>query len=149
MKKLLSILILSFFVKFSFAQGTTQEEYNYITKGYKVQIESGLDMKKGYSLTDMGSWSLTSGNEKRVCEFKGLIRGNETSPSAVMMIYKRTDIPNGAVYYICIPSYDASSEIWKQTLDFINSTFKDNNHMTLTVMWALMKFGSKNSTIGG
>jgi len=28
--------------------GTTLEEYNYITKGYKVQIESGLDMKKGY-----------------------------------------------------------------------------------------------------
>lgn len=26
---------------------TTQEEYNYITKGYKIQLESGLDMKKG------------------------------------------------------------------------------------------------------
>lgn len=28
----------------------TQEEYNYLTKGLRVQEESGLDMKKGYEL---------------------------------------------------------------------------------------------------
>jgi hypothetical protein len=26
---------------------TTEEEYNYLTKGYAIQISSGLDMKKG------------------------------------------------------------------------------------------------------
>lgn len=28
---------------------TTLEEYNYMTKGFKIQMESGLDMKIGYS----------------------------------------------------------------------------------------------------
>jgi hypothetical protein len=31
-----------------YATPTTLEEYNYLTKGYKIQVESGLDMKKGY-----------------------------------------------------------------------------------------------------
>ena len=38
---------------------TTEEEYNYLTKGYKIQVESGLDMKKGYSLIDMGTYQLS------------------------------------------------------------------------------------------
>ncbi len=42
----------------SFSQSTTQEEYNYITKGYKIQVESGLDMKKGYILTELGNSGL-------------------------------------------------------------------------------------------
>ena len=29
---------------------TTEEEYNYMTKGYQMQESSGLDMKKGYAL---------------------------------------------------------------------------------------------------
>lgn len=29
---------------------TTEEEYNYLTKGLKIQEDSGLDMKKGYQL---------------------------------------------------------------------------------------------------
>ena len=51
---------------------TTEEEYNYITKGYKVQFESGLDMKKGYILKDMGEWNLKYDNISRGFAFKGL-----------------------------------------------------------------------------
>lgn len=29
---------------------TTEEEYNYMTKGYQIQMSGGLDMKKGYTL---------------------------------------------------------------------------------------------------
>ena len=32
---------------------TTEAEYNYLTKGYRVQMESGLDMTKGYTFQDM------------------------------------------------------------------------------------------------
>ncbi|WP_421799825.1 hypothetical protein [Haliscomenobacter sp.] len=49
MKFFLSLILIAF-CSISFAQGTTQEEYNYVTKGYKIQQESGLDMKKGYSI---------------------------------------------------------------------------------------------------
>jgi len=124
---------------------TTQEEYNYITKGYKVQVESGLDMKKGYTLTDLGDWGLNSGSENRTCLFKALVRQGQTKPCAIMMIYKRTDISNGANYYVCIPSSDASDEIWNQTLTFITTNFKDQNTMMQVVIWALMKLSAQQS----
>jgi len=130
----------------SFGQ-TTQEEYNYITKGYKVQIESGLDMKKGYSLKDLGDWGLTFGAEKRNVEFKGLYRTNETKPCAIMMIYKRTDISNGATYYICIPHPKSEESIWNSTLEFINTNTDEKNiSMSKTIIWALMKFASQEVT---
>jgi len=123
---------------------TTQEEYNYITKGYKVQIDSGLDMKKGYSFLDYGSSGLNSGSETRTCEFKGLVRQNQNKPCAIMMIYRRTDIPNGQVYYICIPSANSSDELWKQTLNVISTDIAGTRNIAMmqTVIWALMKFGS-------
>ncbi len=34
---------------------TTLEEYNYLTKGYSIQVESGLDMKKGYTIEKQGT----------------------------------------------------------------------------------------------
>lgn len=50
MKKTL-ILITLFLFAAGFAQikkgQTTLEEYNYMSKGFKIQMESGIDMKKG------------------------------------------------------------------------------------------------------
>lgn len=61
MKALATTLLLLAFVSNSFGQlanielsPTTEEEYNYLTKGYRVQLESGLDMKKNYLLEDWG-----------------------------------------------------------------------------------------------
>jgi len=130
--------------------GTTQEEYNYITKGYKIQIESGLDMKKGYRFVDMGKSITTTWNrpvELRECSFMGLVRDGQTKPCAIMMIYKRTDIPNSAVYYICIPSDNAPEEIWQQTMTFITKTFSGVNDIPMmqAVIWALMHFGSREA----
>jgi hypothetical protein len=136
---LLNLLLILSFELFS---QTTQEEYNYITKGYKVQIESGLDMKKGYSFVDLGKWSLSHSSEKRECEFKGLVRQGKTKPCAVMMIYRRTDISDGVVMYICIPSNDSPVEIWNQTLNFINENCKNNDKLQNTMIWALMHFSS-------
>jgi len=145
-KTIITGLTLTMLFAFSVAHGqTTQEEYNYITKGYKVQVESGLDMKKGYTLVDLGNWGLNAGSEVRNCTFKALVRDGQKKPCAIMMIYKRTDISNGATYYVCIPSPDASSEIWQQTLDFINANFKDQNTMMQTVIWSLMKLSSQEA----
>lgn len=56
MKKIsTTLLLVAFLTSFSFSQNsnnssrTTEEEYNYMSKGYQVQINDGLDMKKGYS----------------------------------------------------------------------------------------------------
>ena len=144
MKKVIVIFLLAFSFQNLFSQ-TTQEEYNYITKGYKIQLESGLDMKKGYSLTELESWGLTHNSEKRNCTFKGLFREGQSKPCAIMLIYKRTDLANGAVFYICIPSHDAPENIWEQTLGFINDNFKENIQLNNTVIWALMKFASQET----
>ena len=71
------------------AQPTTEEEYNYVTKGYKIQFESGLDMKAGYSLKDIGEWYLKFGDASRGFVFKGLYRGSDTRPCCVMAIYQK------------------------------------------------------------
>ena len=62
MKKITNLLFVMFTI-FSFSQeeninlndhvSTSIIEYNYITKGYKDQIEKGLDIKAGYSLIDV------------------------------------------------------------------------------------------------
>ena len=49
MKKVLSIFSLLVISSLVFSQ-TSMEEYNYVTKGLKIQKESGLDMKLGYSI---------------------------------------------------------------------------------------------------
>ncbi len=126
----------------SFAQ-TTQEEYDYITKGYKAQIENKLDMKAGYSLVELGDFGLSSGNEQRICSFKGLVREGQTKPCAIMMVYKRSDLPDGKNdFYLCIPSFDAK-DLWTQTLEYVNQNFKNNDEMLKTIIWSLMKLSSQ------
>ena len=139
------VLTLLFSTTKSYAQ-TTQEEFNYITKGFKVQEESGLDMKKGYSFVELGDWGLNSGAEKRKCIFKGLVRQGQTKPCAIMMIYKRnTENPTAPTYYLCIPSTNSPEEIWQQTLALLKTNLSGQDAMQ-TAIWALMKFCSLQAT---
>lgn len=50
MKQTLFTLVFLIFSSTLFAQ-TTQEEYDYLTKGYPEAIEKGYDIKEGYALT--------------------------------------------------------------------------------------------------
>jgi len=106
MKKFLPLLILSivFTSSFSFAQ-TTIEEYNYLTKGYRIQMESGLDMKKGYTLKDFGTFRSTT----RTCEFKGLYNEATHKLAATLAIFHAA---NGDIYYFCIPVANSQQNIF-------------------------------------
>ena len=99
------IALTSIFSTTIFGQ-TTLEEYNYITKGYKVQMESGLDMKKGYELEDIDKQS----TQERTAELKILyrIKDNKKEIAAYMVVYKRSGSPNE---YICIPHPNSDEEI--------------------------------------
>ncbi len=142
MKKLLFFVPIFIVFVISASGQTTLEEYNYITKGYKVQIESGLDMKKGYTIKDYGNWGLNHGEETRDIEFKGLYRTGQTKPCAIMLIYKRTDISSGVTWYICIPSNQSEDSIWELSLSFISENCKDNDALMQTFIYGLMKFTS-------
>jgi hypothetical protein len=104
-KTILCSLILSFSLLHlqSFAQKlvpTTEEEYNYITKGYKIQVSSGLDMKKGYHFNQMGK--LTEGIYH--FDYKFLVRDDNNSVAGILVVINAKYILGGLqTYYICVP----------------------------------------------
>ena len=108
---LLCILTVSLLTTRVTAQ-TTMEEYNYVVKGYKVQVESGLDMKKGYELTQIDK---TSAGE-RVASLSKLVKvtGTQKKTVAYMLAYNKS---GGATDYYCIPQPNSDDEIrdlfWK------------------------------------
>jgi hypothetical protein len=119
---------------------TTVEEYNYMSKGYKMQIDGGLDMKKGYSFIPLGEWNLKDGNAEGKFIFKGLVRQGQSTPCGTMMIYRlksRYSKDFSEAAYICIPTLDATSELWETTFKGI-----PNNDM---IAEALMKFSSQQT----
>lgn len=133
-KNILSILFVIFFTLPAFSQ-TTEEEYNYVTKGYKIQIESGLDMKKGYRFDEIAEHYTTSNtNIRRTCKFLALYRLGELKPCAILCIYSRSD--NGFKDYICIPTYDASKDLWNAMNKKLNSYEGDGAQ---AIIWGLSK----------
>nr|WP_315160314.1 hypothetical protein [uncultured Flavobacterium sp.] len=104
MKKITLLFLL--FTAFSYSQdkpnGTTLEEYNYMTKGYQIQISSGLDEKKGYHVSDIETLTIGA----YVFEFKNLIRIATGDSAGIILISKSTLWGN--VYYNCIPIDNSS-----------------------------------------
>ena len=86
---------------------TTLEEYNYCSVGYKIQLQTKMEMKSGYNLQDYNSCE----ESERKVEFKGLFRNNEKNPCAIIMIYTKV---RGAPDYFCIPTKDANPELWNK-----------------------------------
>jgi hypothetical protein len=84
---------------------TTEEEYNYGTVGYKIQLQNKLPVKQGYRIADYGIFE----EPDRTVAFKGLLRQGEDYPCAIIMIYTKDKFPPE---YFCIPTEDASPELW-------------------------------------
>jgi hypothetical protein len=138
------LLLLIFISSSSSYAQTTEEEYNYLTKGYKIQIESGLDMKKGYRLEPLGEWDLNYGNDgRRGAEFLTLIREDKNEIAGILMIYKRPSTKH-ATYY-CIPSKDAPQSLWDRTLEQLNKDYEStkSKQVLSAISWALMKLASQ------
>lgn len=127
------------------AQETTLEEYNFVTKGYKFQIEHGLAMKRGYFLTDFKEWSMTLFDKdskkwyQRQIALKGFFRENKTSPNALMLIY--SNITNNITHFFCIPSYNSSKEIWDMSLNNIREKLPEKTSVDAmrTITYVLMR----------
>lgn len=79
------------------ATPTTLEEYNYLVKGYKIQVESGLDMKIGYHLEDIGEHDIGGYHFK----IKNLIRDSANELAGILIITESTS--SGIIYYTGIP----------------------------------------------
>ncbi len=113
---------------------TTLEEYNYVTKGYRAQVENGLDMKQGYTFQDVTESTLMTGDSSyKKTEFKALLRKGEKVPCAILCIY--SEVEDNVVQntdYICIPQLDSSKEVWKMAYDKI-AEFSGDASQALTI----------------
>lgn len=116
---------------------TTEEEFNYITKGYKIQLESGLDMKKGYEFKDIDGWGVNYNSFQRKASFKQLFREGETIPCATLMILERTDTDYKE--YLCIPHFESTDEIWKKAYYGFRESAKDWTEASRGYVWGLIK----------
>jgi hypothetical protein len=85
---------------------TTLEEYNYVTKGYKNQIESGLDMKKGYEFANIDTVSTRIATAEMKILYR--IKDSKKEIAAYLIIYRRT---GRTTEYICVPNPKSDNEI--------------------------------------
>src|SRR5437868_3480957 len=105
---------------------TSQTEYNYVTKGYKVQQESGLDMKKGYEIKDVDyiKQAGANGSIEREVWLKALNRISENGVktiAAYMVVYHRIGKDQE---YLCIPAPNSAKEIIDA---YYTSLYPDNS----------------------
>lgn len=120
----------------SFAQ-TSLEEYNYVTKGYALQIQGGLDMKRGYYFVDSGQFEVPYSGFSRSSTIKILHREADSAPCATMLIHRRTD--TNFIKYVCIPHVDSGSEIWKKAKDDYWAAMYDWDEAAKAFSWNLMR----------
>jgi hypothetical protein len=107
--------------------GTTNEEYNYLTKGHKIQIESGLDMKKGYTLKDIPD-NITC-KSPRCVEIKALYRDTINTPIAHLIIYSNLQTKESA--QLCLPNIHASPSMWNLFFDSLSILGTEATRVTL------------------
>jgi hypothetical protein len=132
MKKLfLALFVLTSSVAFC---QTTDDEYNYLTKGYAVQVSSGLDMKSGYTMTDKGSTPIDLGTTISV-NTKYLYRTNGNVYAGALLIVNGMKGPSK---YFCVPAPGSSMTQWNNTLTAIQTAFGTDKAGYEAVMWALM-----------
>ena len=91
----------------SFAQlpPTTMDEYSIGSVGYKMLLTMKVDLKSGYTVKDFDTFEYG----ERKASFKGLFRGLDTKPCAVLMVYQKV---RSSPEYYCIPTPDAPEVLW-------------------------------------
>jgi len=99
MKNIITTFLLVSIFSFGFSQTTTEEEYNWMTKGYQVMVTSGLDMKKGYYFDESQAYSDGSGSYS--FNYKFLRREKDKSLAGVSIVAKST--VSGKTYYFGMP----------------------------------------------
>jgi hypothetical protein len=125
MKKLLLLFVLMSIPALS---QTTTDEYNYMTKGYKMQIEGGLDAKSGYTLTDMGSFIV---DKYYSFTYKYLTRDSDNTFIGVMISAKSG--VSGNTYYWAIPVGNSQ---------LLEKYYSDISELDKTMLLALTKSNS-------
>jgi hypothetical protein len=113
---------------------TTLEIYNYITKGYPIQVASGLDMKNGYFLWEKSERKARgSDGVLRSVKINALIQAKDYKVCGWMLIYNRE---GGNDLYFCIPTQCSSEDVWDKAFGDLRD-IKGTTDFYLAYSWAL------------
>ncbi len=96
---------------------TTEQEYNYLTKGYSETISKGLDLKQGYELQDMYLHSDT------LYDFDFKLFVNQKTKKTQGVLVTAVSKLWGNKYYLCIPI--DNPELHQRYYDFLQTWDKD------------------------
>jgi uncharacterized protein (TIGR02145 family) len=145
MNEFISSLICCFSLFIGYSQsenfdGTTIEEYNYLTKGYSIQVEQGLGMKIGYQFASGDGFNQlfsteTSDGKKYNIELKLLLNNSLNVTERGVLVICNNSTAEVKRYY-CIPNKFSSSDLWTKYWDDIRTL---NNIELLIMNWALSK----------
>ena len=111
MKKILLILIFTIGINFSYAQTnndwaskfeTTEKEYNFLTKGLRIQKDSGLDIIDGYKLVPFNEYKANN----YIFNLQKLVNTAGDFRAYSLIITSRV---SGTTYYLCIPRGQSSN----------------------------------------
>jgi hypothetical protein len=125
---IISLCILTQYVKGQNI-GTTTEEYNYLTKGYKIQLESGLDMKQGYELkpvtTVQYNFSDLFGEYKYTFEFNDLVSVATGEQRATLCIIRKN---GSALYFLAMPNQFSEKTLWNTYIQSLKPVFSSDTY---------------------
>lgn len=112
---MIKYLIILICIPFIGSSQTTEDEFNYVTKGYQSQIDAGLDpVKKNYKIVDMPIDFVTKNGINY--KFKKLIKGNDSLKCIIMIMYDGI----GSDYYCCLPHPKTKPELYKKCMSNMN-----------------------------
>lgn len=101
------IIVLLMLITFIGYGQTSQEEYNFITKGYRFTVDYGLDMKQGYQMRLLKQYNLTDNCAATISGFFRTVKGDL---AGYLLTIKEGTFEKD----ICIPTENSTDEIWKQ-----------------------------------
>lgn len=104
---------------------TTQEEYNFITKGYKFTIEYGLDMKQGYTMQPIKDYNFSTSFHANIF---GFFRASGDLSGYLVRIKDGVFEQD-----ICIPTERSTDDIWQQ-YDFLLQTLPLSTQRYYTII---------------
>lgn len=139
MKYLLTLFLI--LLSINLIAQTSMSEYKYLKEGFKVQQESGLDMKDGYVLIQSHTETVKYPKYNRIVDFRYLVKTNNGIVAALQLIVKRTD--TNYEEYLCIPAFNSSNEVWKIAKDDFKAAFKEWPVSSLDYAWGMYKMISK------
>jgi hypothetical protein len=121
-----------------FSQATTDEEFTYVRRSLVEHFTKGESVKAGYKLVPLSEESTVRVGDvwrsAKIYYFKKIV-----SNKNVAFAIECKDV-NGGHSFLCIPTENASEELWDRTFSDMAATGKEW-HVVFT--WALSKLISK------